>query len=57
VPTFADAALRTSIEGYPYVSRRHQGLKGCRENAEGHPIIQSPAHEREVAAMNGLVRE
>jgi putative FmdB family regulatory protein len=57
VPHFADAALRISISGYPYVSRRHQGLPGCREDANGHPIIDSPSHEREVMARTGLVRE
>lgn len=55
-PTIADAKLRFDGK-YPYLSRRHQGLAGCRENADGHPIIESKAHEREVAAMNGLVRE
>jgi hypothetical protein len=35
---------------YPYVSRRHQGLRGCWEEADGHLIIDNPSHEREVMA-------
>jgi predicted nucleic acid-binding Zn ribbon protein len=57
VPTIADAALRATIKGYPYVSRRHQGLPGCRETTDGHPIIESQSHEREVMAQTGMVRE
>lgn len=57
VPTLADAQIRTQVDGYPYVSRRHQGLPGCDETPEGHPIIRSPAHEREIMARTGLVRE
>lgn len=57
VPTIAYAKLRTSIAGYPYVSRRHQGLPGCKETPGGQSIIESPRHEREVMAQTGLVRE
>lgn len=57
VPVIADASLRASIAGYPYVSQRHRGLPGCRETGAGNPIIESPRHEREVMARTGLVRE
>jgi hypothetical protein len=41
---------------YPYVSRRWSHLEGC-ERVDGHPIIESVAHEKEVMARNGMVRE
>ncbi len=42
---------------YPYVERKFGRLKGCEQTtAEGQSVILSPAHEREVMAMNGLTR-
>jgi hypothetical protein len=47
-----------AMDQYPYPSRRHGRLKGVRSHDPvGHPIIENPAHEREVAKQNGLVRE
>jgi hypothetical protein len=57
VPTLADVQIRVGVAGYPYVSRRHQDLPGCKETPDGHPIIKSPRHEREIMAQTGLVRE
>jgi hypothetical protein len=55
----ADAALRTSIRGYPYETVRYhpKQLPECRVSATGHPIIESRRHEIEVAARHGLARE
>jgi hypothetical protein len=41
---------------YPYISRRWSHLEGCRR-VDGHPLIESVAHEREVMARNAMVRE
>lgn len=42
---------------YPYVSRRWAHLDGAKKTPDGHPIIESVRHEREVMARNGLMRE
>lgn len=56
IPTAALAAARK----YPYASYRWANADlggGCRESAEGHPIIESARHEREIMARTGKVRE
>lgn len=55
----ADAALRTSLYGYPYVSRRWsaQTLGAEKTDANGHPVVESAAQEREIMARTGLVRD
>ena len=58
-PVIADAALAASRK-YPYVSRAHSAaqLKGVNAlDPAGHPIIESAAHEREVAARSDMVRD
>lgn len=45
------AAVAVQAHGYPYISRQHSGLPGCKEDANGHPIIRSATHEREVVRM------
>lgn len=42
---------------YPYRSYRHGHLDGCRRDGDGHCIIESAGHEREVMAKNDLIRE
>jgi hypothetical protein len=34
--------------GYPYISRQHSGLPGTAQDHNGHSIITSATHEREV---------
>lgn len=52
-----DAGLAGKSQ-YPYVCRRFHGLKGVDQTTrEGHPIITSRQHEREVGAKNGLFRD
>lgn len=52
-----DAGL-TGKSQYPYICRRFHGLKGVTQTTgEGHPIIESRQHEREVGAKNGLFRD
>lgn len=43
---------------YPYVSQSlPRNLEGCKTNAQGKPIIESRAHEANVAAMHGYERD
>lgn len=42
---------------YPYVERKFRKLKGAsKTDAMGCSVIESPKHEREVCALNGLTR-
>lgn len=44
---------------YPYVSHKWSDGDlggGCRTTAEGHPIVESQAHERDIIARTGLIR-
>ena len=57
VPTFADAALRTSIAGYPYVCHKFDArdLPGVkRTTADGYGIVESARHEREIMARSNV---
>jgi hypothetical protein len=42
------AAVAVQAHGYPYVSRQHSGLPGTQQTPEGHSVIRSARHEREV---------
>ena len=43
---------------YPYVSQSlPKNLSGCETNKQGKPIIKSRAHEANVAAEHGYVRD
>lgn len=42
---------------YPYVSRAlPRNLPGCRVDKQGHPIIESRRHERNISSMHGYQR-
>ena len=46
-----------TTSAYPYVSHAlPRNLQGCRTDSQGHPIIESRRHERNVASMHGLQR-
>lgn len=58
-PVINFEAMRAA-DKYPYVSRQwsNQDLGGgCREDADGHPLVESRQHEREIEARTGLVRD
>lgn len=46
--TQVSAAVGFQAHGYPYISRQHSGLPGTAQDHNGHSIITSATHEREV---------
>jgi hypothetical protein len=57
-----DAGLARKVWGYPYVSNQYhpnelKGAKTIVENGREKPIIESRSQEREIAAMNDMVKD
>lgn len=43
-----DAGVKQKVHGYPYLCRQWSELPLTQQDANGHSIIESPQHEREV---------
>lgn len=57
VPSGTQVSTNFTTSTYPYVSRAlPRNLAGCRTDPQGHPIIESRRHERNVASRHGYVR-
>lgn len=53
----SEVSTNFTTSTYPYVSRAlPRNLQGCKTDRQGHPIIESRRHERNVASMHGYQR-